>query len=133
MLGKTTIHFGEIGASSQEKLVINLLLGITVLGISEVLLLAEKINLDRELVMQMMSESALSSPLLAIKKEQPVLKEHFPSAFALKWMAKDLALAVEAADQLQTELPLTATAFTHFQSARGTGKVTWMFPASICT
>ncbi|CAM3026621.1 NAD(P)-dependent oxidoreductase [Paenibacillus sediminis] len=121
VLGKTSIHFGDNGSGSSAKLVINSLLGITMHGISESLMLASQLGLNTEQVLFMMSESALNSPLLQAKK-QMLLQEEFPAAFALKLMTKDLKLTVDAATQANTPLPTVATVLNTFLAAKANNK-----------
>lgn len=121
VLGKRTIHFGENGYGSRAKLVINLLLGITVQGISEALLLADHVGIRREQVLEMIAASAVSTPLLEGKKEA-FLQERFDAAFALKWMSKDLGLAIDLADEAGAELPLASTANDNFKQAVVAGR-----------
>lgn len=121
VLGKETLHFGKNGSGSQAKLVVNLLLGITMQGIAESLILAEKMGLDRELVIKMMTESAVNKPMLGAKTNA-LMDESFPPAFALKWMEKDLNLAMETAKALESSLPLAANAAATYTSAIARGK-----------
>ncbi|MDO7906136.1 NAD(P)-dependent oxidoreductase [Paenibacillus sp. JX-17] len=121
VLGKQTLHFGEVGTGSRAKLVINLLLGITMQGISEALVLADKAGLDRELVLKMVGASAVHTPLLA-GKTQSLLSGDFPAAFALKWMEKDLGYAVDLARKLEASLPLASAVTSTYTSAKANGR-----------
>lgn len=120
VLGKETLYFGENGTGNLAKLVINLLLGITMQGIAESLVLAEKMGLDRQLVIKMMSLSAVNTPMLGVKTPG-LLSESFPAAFALKWMEKDLGLAMETARGLTASLPLAANASATYTAAKARG------------
>jgi 3-hydroxyisobutyrate dehydrogenase len=121
ILGKKTVHFGENGKGASAKLVINLLLGITVQGASEALLLAEKLGLEKESTLKMILASAVGTPLITGKK--PLFeKEDFPAAFMLKLMSKDLGLALKEADKNGTSLPLTKAADQTYGSAKEHGK-----------
>ena len=121
VLGKKTIHFGENGKGSAAKLSINLLLGIVGQGIGETLLLAEKAGLERGKVLEMISQSAMNTPLFAGKRDMYETEE-FPAAFMLKLMAKDLGLIKEQADRLNVELPLAEAATDTYISARENGE-----------
>ncbi|MGG3572917.1 NAD(P)-dependent oxidoreductase [Bacillus gobiensis] len=121
ILGKKTVHFGENGKGASAKLVINLLLGITMQGASEALLLAEKLGLEKESTLEMILASAVGTPLVTGKK-QLFEKEEFPAAFMLKLMSKDLGLALKEADKNGTSLPLTKAADQTYGSAKEHGK-----------
>ncbi|MGG0540616.1 NAD(P)-dependent oxidoreductase [Priestia aryabhattai] len=121
LLGKETIHFGSTGKGSSAKLAINLLLGIIGQGIGETLLFAEKSGLDKEKVLEMISQSGMNTPLFQGKKEM-YRKEEFPSAFMLELMSKDLGLVKKATDHLDITLPLAETTYTTYHSAKENGK-----------
>jgi 3-hydroxyisobutyrate dehydrogenase len=121
VLGKASIHFGGSGSGSSAKLVINTLLGITMQGISESLVLASRLGLQSEQVVSMIGESAVNTPLFQGKKEM-LLREQFPAAFALKLMTKDLKLAANAAVQTDTPLPALSAALGTYLTAKANGK-----------
>jgi len=94
-LGKIALHMGPNGAGTSAKLAINLLLGITVQGVSETLLFARSLGIGTEQMLQIISESAVGTPLIR-GKAPSILADDYPAAFALKHMTKDLRLAREA-------------------------------------
>jgi len=94
-LGKIALHMGSNGAGTSAKLAINLLLGITVQGVSETLLFARSLGIGTEQMLQIISESAVGTPLIR-GKAASILADDYPAAFALKHMTKDLRLAREA-------------------------------------
>ncbi|MFF2530836.1 NAD(P)-dependent oxidoreductase [Brevibacillus sp. NPDC058079] len=94
-LGKAAFYLGPNGAGTSAKLAINLLLGITVQGVSETLLFARSLGIGTEQMLDIISESAVGTPLIRAKAAS-ILSDDYPAAFALKHMAKDLRLAHEA-------------------------------------
>ncbi|UIO43529.1 NAD(P)-dependent oxidoreductase [Brevibacillus brevis] len=94
-LGKAAFYLGPNGAGTSAKLAINLLLGITVQGVSETLLFARSLGIGTEQMLDIISESAVGTPLVR-GKAASILADDYPAAFALKHMAKDLRLAHEA-------------------------------------
>ncbi|MBY0088943.1 NAD(P)-dependent oxidoreductase [Brevibacillus brevis] len=94
-LGKAAFYLGPNGAGTSAKLAINLLLGITVQGVSETLLFARSLGIGTEQMLDIISESAVGTPLIR-GKAASILADDYPAAFALKHMAKDLRLAHEA-------------------------------------
>lgn len=121
VLGKKIMHFGSSGKGSAAKLAINLLLGVLGQGIAETLLFADKSGLEKEQVLEMISQSGMNSPLFQAKKEM-YRNNAFPSAFMLELMAKDLGLIKGEADRLGTLLPLAEVANTTYLSAKESGK-----------
>lgn len=111
-LGKVALHLGPNGAGTSAKLAINLLLGITVQGVSETLLFARSLGIKTDHMLNIISESAVGTPLIR-GKAASILAEEFPAAFALKHMAKDLRLAREAG----VSTPLAESADASFRHA----------------
>jgi 3-hydroxyisobutyrate dehydrogenase len=83
ILGKETIHFGASGKGSSAKLSINLLLGIMGQGFGETLLFAEKLGVDKEKMIDLISKSAMNNALFQFKKDM-YISEKFPAAFMLE-------------------------------------------------
>lgn len=111
-LGKVALHLGPNGSGASAKLAINLLLGITVQGVSETVLFARSLGINREQMLNIISESAVGTPLIR-GKAASILADDFPAAFALKHMAKDLRLAKEAG----VSTPLAETADASYREA----------------
>lgn len=111
-LGKTALHVGSYGAGNNAKLAINSLLGFTVQGLAEAVLLARKNGLDTKDILTLINESALSNGVTKIKSNN-ILQDNYTAAFALKHLAKDLRLAKN--EGLNT--PLGNAAVQTFQQA----------------
>lgn len=111
-ISKMSIYLGESGSGSNAKLAINLLLGITVQGIAESVLFAEKQGIKKEDMLTIISESAVGTAISKMKTSS-ILHNEYPAAFALKHMAKDLRLANETEELL----PIGASAYETFQQA----------------
>ncbi|NGZ75664.1 NAD(P)-dependent oxidoreductase [Saccharibacillus alkalitolerans] len=121
VLGKKTIVFGEVGAGSSAKLSINLLLGVVAQGISEALLIGEAAGLQREQLIEMIGESAVSTPMLSAKKNM-WMNEEFPAAFMVGLLSKDLGLLTAEAQHEGIELPLAEAADRTYADAVRSGK-----------
>ncbi|MBH8597277.1 NAD(P)-dependent oxidoreductase [Thermoactinomyces sp. CICC 10523] len=121
ILGKKTIYFGSSGKGSSAKLAINLLLGVIGQGIGETLVFAEKSGLDKEKVLDMISQSALNTALFQGKKDM-YRNEEFPSAFMVELMSKDLGLIKAEADRMNITLPLAEATNITYRSAKENGK-----------
>ncbi|MGG1662663.1 NAD(P)-dependent oxidoreductase [Brevibacillus sp. NRS-1366] len=111
-LGKVALHLGPNGSGASAKLAINLLLGITVQGVSETVLFARSLGISTEQMLNIISESAVGTPLIR-GKAASILADDFPAAFALKHMAKDLRLARQAG----VSTPMAETADASYREA----------------
>jgi 3-hydroxyisobutyrate dehydrogenase-like beta-hydroxyacid dehydrogenase len=120
VLGKRSFHFGGHGQGANAKLAINMMLGLALQGLAEAVVLGDKTGLDRNILLDMIGEAAVASPIIAMKTPA-VRAGQFPAAFPLKHMAKDFGLAVKAADTVGAELPITRTAADTYAKARSNG------------
>lgn len=111
-LSKLSLYLGKSGSGSNAKLAINLLLGITVQGIAESVLFAEKQGIQVEDMLTIINESAVGTAISKMKTPA-ILHNDFPPAFALKHMAKDLRLANDTSNLL----PLGNAANDSYQEA----------------
>ncbi len=119
-LGHPVTHVGPNGQGLLLKLAINISLAVQTLAFSEGLLLAERAGVDPAVAARVMSTSSIGSPML--KARVPLLL-HLPEHawFDVELMQKDIRLALEAADQLQTPLPSATVADQLLTHARHLG------------
>ena len=113
----------RIGTNEQAlimKIAINISLAEQMLAFSEGVLLAERVGINRKLALEVMTDSAIGSPLL---KARAPLVMHLPEDawFSLELVQKDLGLALDAADKLHVPLPGAAVANEIITVARKLG------------
>jgi 3-hydroxyisobutyrate dehydrogenase-like beta-hydroxyacid dehydrogenase len=102
-------YVGENGQGLVLKLAINISLGVQMLAFSEGLLLAERDGIDPHRAAEIMTESAVGSPML--KARVPlVLDKPDETWFDIELMHKDIRLARQAGEELATPLPAAAVA-----------------------
>ena len=100
----TPTHVGGSGQGQVLKLAINISLAVQMLALSEGLLLAERAGLDTRLALDVMTNSAIGSPML--KARAPLVMELPDNAwFDIRLMRKDIDLARDAAEELGVPLP----------------------------
>jgi 3-hydroxyisobutyrate dehydrogenase-like beta-hydroxyacid dehydrogenase len=116
----TPTHVGENGQGLALKLAINVSLAVQMLAFAEGLLLAERSGIDRQLAIDVMTQSPIGSPML--KARAPLILDLPDTAwFNIGLMQKDVALALDAARQLEVPLPAAATVDQVLTVARGLG------------
>jgi 3-hydroxyisobutyrate dehydrogenase len=110
-------HLGPVGAGSAMKLVINLTLGVAMGGVGEALRLAGDLGVDRTAALDVIGTGPLG---VSVNTKRAMLDsgEFTPTGFSLDLMAKDLALAVTAADG---DLALTRAALNAAREAVAAG------------
>lgn len=101
-MGKTIVHAGPAGAGQAAKVCNNLMLGISMLGVSEAFALAAKLGLPAQALFDISSTSSgqcwsLTSycPVPGPVPGSPANRE-YQAGFAVELMLKDLSLAVDA-------------------------------------
>ncbi len=110
-------HLGALGAGSAMKLVVNLTLGVAMGGNGEALRLAQDLGLDRSDTLDVIATGPLG---VSVNTKRRMLEEgeFGPTGFSLDLMAKDLDLALQAADG---DLALTRMALAAARDAIASG------------
>ena len=115
-LGNPIFYLGDVGKASAAKLCINYFLALTLEGLAETVLFAQKLDINTKDMLKVINESGCASGITKIKAE-PILKNDFAPAFALKHITKDLRLAQKEGLAFPLFPPLLAS----FQDASQTG------------
>ncbi|MDQ1536126.1 MAG: hypothetical protein QOE58_519 [Actinomycetota bacterium] len=119
-LGSTVTFVGDIDQALLLKLAINISLAVQMLAFSEGVLLAERGGIDPDLAVEVLTHSAIGSPMLQARA--PMLLEQPEQAwFDVKMMRKDLGLTLTTARELEVPLPSTAVADELFSTAATLG------------
>src|SRR5712671_4373453 len=116
-LGNPT-HVGENGQGLVLKLAVNISLAVQMLAFSEGLLLAQRAGIDPNLARDVMTQSAIGSPML---KARAGLVFDLPDEawFDVTFMEKDIALAIETARELHVAVPSAKAAESALNVALG--------------
>jgi 3-hydroxyisobutyrate dehydrogenase len=115
----TPTHIGENGQGLVLKLAINISLAVEMLAFAEGLLVAEGAGVDPKLAVEVMTASAIGSPML---KARAALVLDLPNeAGRRRPDAEDVALALDTARRLCVPLPSAAVADELLTVARGLG------------
>ncbi|SNS14989.1 MULTISPECIES: 3-hydroxyisobutyrate dehydrogenase [unclassified Azospirillum] len=129
LMGKTIVHAGGPGTGQAAKICNNMVLGISMIAVSEAFALADKLGLDRQKLFDISSKSSgqcwsLTSycPVPGPVPTSPANRDYQPG-FAVDMMLKDLKLAQQAAASAGASTPLGAQAAALYQlfSAAGHG------------
>ncbi|HIJ84840.1 MAG TPA: NAD(P)-dependent oxidoreductase [Magnetococcales bacterium] len=119
-LGSTILHCGPIGDGTRMKLAVNLMLANTIHALSETLVFAEKIGLQRQAVANAINSGVMASPLLKMKSDA-MLNRDFSPHFPLDLVFKDLNLILDEAGKKGAALPATSAVRESFNSAMAHG------------
>ena len=111
-MGRKAVHCGEAGAGQAAKICNNMILGISMIGVAEAFVLAEKLGLSHQALFDVASTSSgqcwsLTSycPVPGPVPTSPANNDYKPG-FAAGLMLKDLGLAQEASQASGATTPL---------------------------
>ena len=103
-------HLGPSGAGTTMKMVVNAMLGIGMQAIAEAAALGEKAGLSREVLLDVLSQTAVIAPAHAGKLSRAARGDYSPQ-FPLKLMNKDFRLILQLAVDVHAMVPATSASF----------------------
>jgi 3-hydroxyisobutyrate dehydrogenase-like beta-hydroxyacid dehydrogenase len=121
-LGPKVTHVGGNGLALVMKIATNLNLSSQMLAFCEGVLLAEKNGIAREIAVDVLTHSAIASPMVQYRGPF-VLKMPEEAWFNVNMMQKDLLLALELGRKADVPLPSTALCNQFLTAARAMGYV----------
>jgi 3-hydroxyisobutyrate dehydrogenase len=121
-MGKKIVHCGDAGAGQAAKICNNMILGISMIGVSEAFVLAEKLGLSHQALFDVASTSSgqcwsltTYCPVPGPVATSPANNDYKPG-FAAALMLKDLKLSQEAAKAAGAQTPLGAHAESIYET-----------------
>jgi 3-hydroxyisobutyrate dehydrogenase-like beta-hydroxyacid dehydrogenase len=99
------------------KLVVNLLLGVNMEAIAEAVSLGEHLKLNRDLLLDVLSKTAVIAPAFVGKFPKIKAGDYSPQ-FPLRLMSKDMDLVHSAANAAGAELPAASATRALLEDAR---------------
>jgi 3-hydroxyisobutyrate dehydrogenase len=121
VLGKKHIYCGMHGSGLSAKLAQNVIQSAMVEAFSEGFVLAAKSGVRPETMLEII-QSSMARAVLTDFKAPFIFKGDFTPYFPLKWMLKDLELAMEAAYAQGVPMPIAASVKEVYAAARAQGK-----------
>jgi 3-hydroxyisobutyrate dehydrogenase-like beta-hydroxyacid dehydrogenase len=119
-IGPKVTHMGDNGLALVMKIATNLSLVVQMLAFSEGVLLAEKSGIPREIAVDVLTHSAVASPMVQYRGPF-VLNMPDEAWFNVNMMQKDMLLAFELGRQVSVPLPTSAAANEYLTTARAMG------------
>jgi 3-hydroxyisobutyrate dehydrogenase-like beta-hydroxyacid dehydrogenase len=120
VIARKHFYLGPSGSGAVMKLVVNALLGIGMQAIAEAVAFGEKSGLDRNRLLEVLSQTAVVAPA-HVGKLQRAMKNDYSPQFPLRLMHKDFGLMLSHAAEAGADMPATRAAFevNSAQSAQG--------------
>jgi 3-hydroxyisobutyrate dehydrogenase-like beta-hydroxyacid dehydrogenase len=116
----TPNYVGDNGQGLALKLAINISLAVQMLAFAEGLLLAERSSVDRQRALDIMEASPIGSPMLRARASI-ILDPPEEAWFDLRFMHKDIKLALDTARELGIPLPTAERADEVLERAEALG------------
>jgi 3-hydroxyisobutyrate dehydrogenase-like beta-hydroxyacid dehydrogenase len=119
-IGPKVTYVGRNGLAVAMKIATNISVAVQMLAFAEGVLLAEKSGIARQTAVEVMTHSAIGSPMLQYRGPF-VLQMPDQAWFNTTMMQKDLRLALEMGRELGVPLPTTATTNEWLTATRAMG------------
>jgi len=103
-------YLGPSGSGATMKLVANTLLGIGMQAIAEAVALGETAGLDRNRLLDVLSQTAVVAPAHTGKLQRAMKSDYSPQ-FPIRLMNKDFGLILNLADAVGARMPAAGAAF----------------------
>ena len=120
-MGELIVHAGEAGSGVAAKICNNLILGVSMIAVSEAFQLAAQIGLSKEKLFEIVNHASgqcwvMSQypPVPGLIEKSPANRDYEPG-FASAMMLKDLLLSQQTATQAKITLPMSAKAAELYQ------------------
>src|SRR6266478_4822286 len=110
VLSKDQLCLGPSGAGARMKLVVYRLLGIGMQSIAEAVAPGEKAGLDRNRLLDVLSQTAVVAPA-HVGKLQRAMKSDYSPQFPIRLMNKDFGLILNLAAAVGARMPAAGAAF----------------------
>ena len=121
---KAITHIGPVGAGQLAKMVNQICIAGVVQGLAEGLHFAKKAGLDPAVVIESISKGAAQSWQME-NRWQTMVNDEFDFGFAVDWMRKDLAIALEEAAENGATLEMTRLVDQFYSEVQDLGGKRW--------
>lgn len=106
VLGAKVTHLGPVGSGQMAKAINQTIIAGVYQGVAEGVALGLAAGLDMEQVVQAIGGGAAGSWVLA-NRAGNMIRDQYPLGFRLRLHKKDLAIALQAASELELDLPVS--------------------------
>ncbi|RCL47028.1 MAG: NAD(P)-dependent oxidoreductase [Halieaceae bacterium] len=121
---KSVRRMGPVGAGQLTKMVNQICIAGLLQGLSEGIHFAERAGLDVVSAMEVIAQGAAQSWQMNNRAET-MIRGEFDFGFAVDWMRKDLGIAIEAAQSVGAQIPVTQLVDTFYSEVQDLGGHRW--------
>eukprot|EP01035_Chromulina_nebulosa_P019027 gene19027-24847_t len=117
------VDFGDdVGSSNVVKLCGNFLIASTIESLGEAMALAEKHNVDRKKVMDLLSSTIFNCLIYKGYGQRISDRDHRAGGFSLELGLKDVTLVSQAARQVDVPMPVLSVLLDRYTSSKAKGR-----------
>lgn len=120
IMGKKTLYLGDIGNGANVKMLINLMLAQSMATFSEAIALGKGMGLEEGQLLNILTATPVVAPVMGLLKAR-LLAGDFEVNFPLKWIHKDVMLALDTASELSVQMPSLEQTEALYKSALDEG------------
>jgi 2-hydroxy-3-oxopropionate reductase len=121
VLGAKVVHCGPAGAGQVVKACNQVLVAITIAGVSEALVLGAKLGVEPETILDVLSAGLAGNRVMDVRRDN-FLRQQFPPGFKVDLHHKDLEIALASGGEANVPLALTALTQQLFRQLRAAGR-----------
>ena len=119
-MGEKVLHVGEVSKGTSLKMLVNAMLGESMLIFSETLHLGEKMGFPKDFLLDTLPNLPVIAPFTKAKAEL-IRDGNFEPQFPLEWMLKDFNLVLKTAEENDAKLQMASLAKDIFNEANEKG------------
>src|SRR3954466_13181110 len=109
-ISTTVRHFGKVGGGTVFKLINNLIGAVQIASLAEGIAIAEQAGLDMDLVAEALATGAVARPQVIRHSKRMIARDFTGASFTTALRHKDAVYAVELAEKLLPEVPVSRAA-----------------------
>jgi len=119
-MSKAALHLGGVGMGANLKMLVNSMLGQSMVVFAENVALGEKMGLDKEFLLNFLPKLPVIAPFTASKTDN-IRKDEYPVEFPLEWLLKDMHLVMQSAYEHDMPQVMASAAKEVFARAKAQG------------
>jgi len=119
-MGKTVVHVGASGAGQVAKACNQIVIAVSIEGVSEALLLAEKCGVDGRKVREALMGGFAGSKVMEVHGNR-MLNDDYKPGFKAKLHRKDMGIVLETAAKVKAPIPAATLATKHMEESIASG------------
>lgn len=104
VMGKKTLHLGKVGKGAAMKMLINQLLGQSMVAFAEAMVMGEAMELEKETLFNVLLNTPVVAPVISNLRHK-LENSDYEANFPLKWIQKDLHLSSISAYENNVAVP----------------------------